>query len=59
MEEEKAITKREELLVIASAIIIAGIAANYSTICPSNSHLWVARRLARELLNSILDMEKH
>lgn len=59
MEEDKTISKREELLVIASAIIIAGIAANYSTICPSNSHLWVARGLSKELLDSILDGEKH
>lgn len=52
--EEKTITKREQLLAITSAIILAGMAANYST--PPSIPL--ARGLARELMDSILDGKK-
>ena len=47
--EEKTITKREQLLAITSAIILAGMAANYST--PPSIPL--VRGLARELMDSI------
>jgi len=50
MEEEKTITPREQMFIIVSAIILAGLAANYST--PPSIPL--ARGLARELMDSIL-----
>ena len=40
--------------IYASAIIVAGIASNYSTVCPSTSHGIVARSVARDLLDSVL-----
>ena len=52
MEEEKTITQREQLLVITSAIILAGMASNYSTTSPS---IILAIGYAKELLDSILD----
>ena len=52
MEEEKTITQREQLLVITSAIILAGLASNYSTNSPS---IILARGYAKELLDNILD----
>ena len=52
--EEKTITPREQLLVITSAIILAGLAANYST--PPSIPL--ARGLGKELLDSILKDQK-
>lgn len=54
MEESKTISTREQLLVLATAIIVAGIASNYSTSYPSSTHLSVAKGLAKELLDSIL-----
>ena len=45
---------RKQLLFLASAIIVAGIASNYSTVCPSTSHGIVARSVARDLLDSVL-----
>lgn len=58
MEEEKTITPREQLLVITTAIIMAGMAANYSTVSLSFTHSIIAKGLARDLLNSILNQEK-
>ena len=55
MEENKTITTREQLLVISSAIILAGMASNYSTIRPSTI---LAKGYAKELLDSILDGKK-
>ena len=55
--EEKNITiylNREQLLFIAAVIILAGIASNYSTVCPSTTHAIVARSAAEDLLNRIL-----
>lgn len=54
MEENKTITTREQLLVITSAIILAGMAANYSTVSPSSIHSIIARALAEELLENLL-----
>ena len=52
--EQNAITlSREQLLVITSAIILAGIAANYSTVSPS-THSTIAMSLARELMGDFL-----
>ena len=48
------ILTKEQLLIICSAIIIAGIASNYSTVSPSSTHLLVAQGLAQSLLDSIL-----
>ena len=58
MEEEKTITPREQLWIITSAIILAGITANYSTVSPSSSHILVAKVTARDLLANILDGKK-
>ena len=55
MEEEKTITPREQLLVITSAIILAGMASNYYTTRPS---IILARGYAKELLDNILDEKK-
>lgn len=55
MEKNKTITPREQLLVISSAIILAGMASNYSTTRPS---IILARGYAQELLASILDGKK-
>ena len=56
MEEQntKHISNREQLLFLASSIILAGICSNYSTIGPSSSHILVARCAAKDLLDSIL-----
>ncbi len=56
MEEQntKPISNREQLLFLASSIILAGICSNYSTIGPSSSHILVARCAAKDLLDSIL-----
>ena len=55
MEEEKYITPREQLWIITSAIILAGMASNYSTTSPS---IILARGYAKELLDNILDGKK-
>jgi hypothetical protein len=56
MEEQNSqpISNRQQLLFLASAIILAGICANYSTLGPHSSHILVARFAARDLLDSIL-----
>ena len=48
------ISDREQLLILATAIIVAGMASNYSTVCPYTSHVLVAKRLAQDILDSIL-----
>ena len=48
------ISERERLLILTTAIIVAGIASNYSTICPSESHVCIARSLARTIVNYFL-----
>ena len=56
--EEKNITinfNLEQLLFLASAIIVAGISANYKTSAPSSSsHALVAKGVAKDLLDRIL-----
>ena len=54
MEESKTISTRDQLMILATAIILGGIASNYSITYPSSSHLCMAKGLAKELLNSIL-----
>ena len=55
MEEQTTIIlDKEQLLILCSAIIIAGIASNYSTVSPTSTHLLVAQGLAQSLLDSIL-----
>ena len=56
MEEENPIiiSEKECMLILTTAIIIAGIASNYSTVSPSETHLQVARSLAQSILDSIL-----
>ncbi len=58
MEEEKTITQREQLWIITTSIILAGIVANYSSVGPSSSHIIVAKVAARDLLANILDGKK-
>lgn len=58
MEEEKTITPREQLMVITTAIILAGIVSNYTTVGPSSSHVIVAKGAARDILATILDGKK-
>ena len=52
------ILTREQLLVITSAVILAGIASNYSTVSPSSSHALVAVSVAEILLDQILKGKK-
>ena len=52
------ISQREQLLAITSAIILAGMVANCTTLGPSDNKILVARITARDLLNSILEKEK-
>lgn len=52
------ISQREQLLAITSAIILAGMVANCTSLGPGESKILVARLSAKELLNSILKMEK-
>lgn len=56
MEDQKTIIviDKETLLFLASAIIVAGMASNDSTVCPSETHAIVARCAAQSLLDSIL-----
>ena len=53
--EEKKITQREQLFIITTAIILAGMAANYSTTSPS---IILARGYAKDILDNILDGKK-
>ena len=57
MEEQTSIIilTREQLLYLATAIIVAGIASNYSTVCPSTTHVVVAKGIAQELMDRILE----
>ena len=58
MEEERTITPREKLWIITSAIILAGMVSNYSSVGPSITHIRVAKGAARDLLDNILDGKK-
>ena len=54
--EEQNITirfDREQLLFLASVLIVAGIASNYSTVSPSAFHGILAQSLAQSLLDSV------
>lgn len=55
MEEQKTIIiiDKESLLFLASAIILAGMASNYSTRYPSETHALVAQGVAKFLLTCI------
>ena len=53
--KDKPITQRDQLLVITTAIILAGLAANYSTTSPS---IILARGYAKDILDSILNGKK-
>ena len=52
------ISQREQLLAITSAIILAGMVANCTSLGPGDNKILVARITARDLLNSILEKEK-
>ena len=59
MEEQTTIIlTREQLLIITSAVILAGIASNYSTASPSSSRALVAVSVAEDLLEQILKGKK-
>ena len=54
--EEQNITirfDREQLLFLASVIIVAGIASNYSTVSPSSFHGILAQSLAQSILDDV------
>ena len=55
MEDQKTIIviDKETLLFLASAIIVAGMASNYSTVCPSETHAIVANSVAKKLMEII------
>ena len=57
--ENDNISQREQLLAITSAIILAGMVANCTSLGPSESKILTARLTARDLLNSIKQMEKN
>ena len=56
MEEQNPhpLSPREQLLLIMTAIIVAGMAANYSTTCPSTSHIYVAQGVVRDIFKIVL-----
>ncbi len=56
--ENNNISQREQLMAITSAIILAGMVANCTSLGPSDNKILVARLTARDLLNSILEKEK-
>ena len=56
MEEQKprTLSEREQLLLIMTAIIVAGMASNYSTVSPTSSHIYVATGVAKDILKIVL-----
>ena len=56
MEEQNTqpLSTREQLFLIMTAIIVAGIASNYSTTCPSTSHIYVAKGVVRDIFKIVL-----
>ena len=54
MEEKKILSEQEKLLFICSSIIVAGMASNYSTVCPSETHALIANGVAEKLMEIIL-----
>lgn len=56
--ENNNISQREQLLAITSAIILAGMVANCTSLGPNECKILTARLAARDLLNSILEKEK-
>ena len=54
MEEQTTpILTKEQLLILCSSIILAGIASNYSTVSPTTTHSCIAKDLAQSLLDAI------
>lgn len=58
MKRQNNISQREQLLAICSAIILAGLASNYTSSGATSSNIIVARYAARELIDGILEMGK-
>lgn len=56
MEEQnkQPLSSREQLFLIMTAIIVAGMASNYSTTCPSTSHICIAKGVARDIFKLVL-----
>ena len=50
----KPLSSREQLILIMTTIIVAGMAANYSTACPGHSHIYIAKGVARDILKIVL-----
>ncbi|MBQ4197590.1 MAG: hypothetical protein II659_07065, partial [Bacteroidales bacterium] len=48
------ILTKEQLLIICSAIILAGMSSNYTTRYPSESHALVAQGVANKLMEIVL-----
>lgn len=47
-------SSRELLLLLMTTIIVAGMAANYSTSCPATSHIYIAKGVARDIFKIVL-----
>ena len=45
---------REQLSLVLVAIIVAGMAANYSTPCPTTTHIYIAQGIAKDILKIVL-----
>ena len=55
MEEQNhtPLSTREQLSLVLVAIIVAGMAANYSTSCPANSHIYIAKGVVRDIFKIV------
>ena len=47
-------SSRELLFLLMTTIIVAGMAANYSTTCPGASHIYIAKGVAKDILKIVL-----
>ena len=56
MEEQNTqpLSSKEQLFLIMTSIIVAGMAANYSTTCPSTSHIYVAQGVVMDIFKIVL-----
>ena len=49
------ISTRDQLWILTAAIILGGMASNYSTVSTSTIHIIVAKCAAKELIDRILN----
>ena len=56
MEEQNhtPLSTREQLSLVLVAIIVAGMAANYSTVSPTPTHIYIAQGIAKDILKIVL-----